>query len=481
MEDSYTVHRRRKSEAAKRRDKKASEAHRISLEGAFDAVDAVDDVVDEKKNTNNCQTTTDENNDKKISIENEKSSDEDKRSSSKARSKNVNVSEARLDMVKNRTDEKTESTKYSEIQSSNLSLLNLDESTNKHDDSTDKCPPIINKQIKKRHKSSKHEKKIHDLPKQYESNEKKISTSSGKKIIPLDNSNLMKDFQRIQKKEFFEKRCSNIIIDDEHDDGLSPDIFNKPKHKNFNKNNSRQSSQENTTQIESNIIENIKSDVSKNSKSKIWLFFDVFKFKKTPVIEDNNKTIKTISEISKTLSINYNNDKQNSNERRKIVVIYENIKKIRREFKYFVDENHCEIDNIRKLRNLCIIEFILFIIYCGLGAFVFRFTEGAFETFYKCGVKRVKRDFLDSLWNYSHNMREDEWKSMARRKLMEFEEQLHTAHEAGLHSYSGQKSWTFLNAVVYCFSVITKIGNICYFFQLSFVVIFFSPLQVTIY
>ncbi|XP_044006374.1 uncoordinated protein 58 isoform X1 [Aphidius gifuensis] len=445
MEDSYTVHRRRKSEAAKRRDKEASEAHRKSLELAVAVA-----VVDEKKNTNDCQTTTtDENNDKKISIKNKKSSDERKRSSSKTRSKDVNVSEAKLDMVKNRTDEKIESTKYSEKQSSNLSLLNLDESTNKHDDSTGHS--IINKQIKKRHKSNKHEKKSLDLPKEYENNQEKILTSSGKKIIPLDNSNLMKDFQRIQKKEFFERRISNIIIDDEHDDGLSPDIFNKPK----NKNNSRRSFQEDNSEIELNIIGNNESNISKNSKSKIWSLLDIFKFKKTPVIEENN--VKAISEISKTSSIN-TNDEKNLNEKRKIVVIYKNIKKIRQEFKYFIDENQYEIDNIRKIRNLCIIEFILFIIYCGLGAFVFRFTEGAFETFYKCGVKRVKRDFLDNLWNYSHNMREDEWKSMARRKLMEFEEQLHTAHEAGLHSYSGQKSWTFLNAVVYCFSVITKIG-----------------------
>ncbi|XP_067210386.1 trichohyalin isoform X2 [Linepithema humile] len=128
------------------------------------------------------------------------------------------------------------------------------------------------------------------------------------------------------------------------------------------------------------------------------------------------------------------------------------------EFKAFVAQHPHETTIIRRLRNRCLAGLLLVMIYCGLGAFVFRFVEGAFETFYKCGVKRVKRDFLDSLWNYSHNMREDDWKSMARRKLMEFEEQLHTAHEAGMHSYSGQKSWSFLNAVAYCLTVITTIG-----------------------
>ena len=129
------------------------------------------------------------------------------------------------------------------------------------------------------------------------------------------------------------------------------------------------------------------------------------------------------------------------------------------EFKAFVEQNPKETRIVRRLRNRCLSELMLVMIYCGLGAFVFRFTEGAFEAFYKCGVKRVKRDFLDTLWNYSHNLREDDWKSMARRKLMEFEEQLHTAHEAGVHTYSGQRSWSFLNAVVYCLTVITTIGE----------------------
>ncbi|KOX73074.1 TWiK family of potassium channels protein 18 [Melipona quadrifasciata] len=134
------------------------------------------------------------------------------------------------------------------------------------------------------------------------------------------------------------------------------------------------------------------------------------------------------------------------------------MKDVVQEFKAFVAQNPKEADIVRELRNRCMTELMLVMIYCGLGAFIFRFTEGAFETFYKCGVKRVKRDFLDSLWNYSHNLREDDWKSMARRKLMEFEEQLHTAHEAGVHTYSGQRSWSFLNAVVYCLTVITTIG-----------------------
>lgn len=47
---------------------------------------------------------------------------------------------------------------------------------------------------------------------------------------------------------------------------------------------------------------------------------------------------------------------------------------------------------------------------------------------------------------------------MARTKLRKFEEEVQVAFDAGLTSYSGQSSWSFLNSWVYCFSVITTIG-----------------------
>lgn len=93
---------------------------------------------------------------------------------------------------------------------------------------------------------------------------------------------------------------------------------------------------------------------------------------------------------------------------------------------------------------------------------MFRYTEGAFETFYKCGVKRVKRDFLNGLWTDSRRMGEEQWKQVARRKLVEFEEQLHDAFEAGTTTYSGRSSWSFVNSAIYCFTVVTTIGNVWY-------------------
>lgn len=113
------------------------------------------------------------------------------------------------------------------------------------------------------------------------------------------------------------------------------------------------------------------------------------------------------------------------------------------------------------VRNRCIAHFVLLSILVGTGGLIFRFVEGAFENFYKCGVRRVKREFVDELWDSSHNMREDDWKDLARSKLRGFEDELHNAHEAGLRSYSGLSAWTFINGVVFCMTIVTTIGECC--------------------
>jgi hypothetical protein len=132
---------------------------------------------------------------------------------------------------------------------------------------------------------------------------------------------------------------------------------------------------------------------------------------------------------------------------------------VRHEWNSFLGEHRDQWNRIIAQRNRCLGALVIMSIYCGLGGLLFRFTEGAFEAFYKCGVKRVKRDFVDSLWLGSHHLIEDDWKSQARRKLMELETQLHAAHEAGVTTYSGQRSWSFLNAVLYCLTVVTTIGK----------------------
>ncbi|KAL4708605.1 hypothetical protein ACJJTC_014213 [Scirpophaga incertulas] len=126
-----------------------------------------------------------------------------------------------------------------------------------------------------------------------------------------------------------------------------------------------------------------------------------------------------------------------------------------RKFKY---EQRVECEKIRLLRNKCACDLILIIILCGLGGMMFKTLEGSYEDNFKCNSRSVKRDFIEALWRGSHYLREEDWKSMARKKLYEFENQLHTTFEAGIASYSGQRSWNFMNSFVYCLTVITTIG-----------------------
>ncbi|XP_053619438.1 muscle M-line assembly protein unc-89-like [Plodia interpunctella] len=124
----------------------------------------------------------------------------------------------------------------------------------------------------------------------------------------------------------------------------------------------------------------------------------------------------------------------------------------------FKREYEQDYTKIKLQRNRCVCDLLLLIIMCGLGGMMFKSLEGSFENAYKCGTRGVKRDFIESLWRGSHYLKEEDWKSMARKKLFEFEEQLHTAHEAGVTSYSGQRSWNFMNSFVYCLTLITTIG-----------------------
>ncbi|BFG04840.1 uncharacterized protein DMAD_03705 [Drosophila madeirensis] len=116
------------------------------------------------------------------------------------------------------------------------------------------------------------------------------------------------------------------------------------------------------------------------------------------------------------------------------------------------------MEELRCLRNTCVSHCICLALLLGFGGLMFRYTEGASENIYKCEVRKVKRDFIDNLWVVSHNMREDDWKSMARQKLRKFEDELNTLAEMGLRRYPGQKSWNFVNCFIYCWTVITTIG-----------------------
>lgn len=53
----------------------------------------------------------------------------------------------------------------------------------------------------------------------------------------------------------------------------------------------------------------------------------------------------------------------------------------------------------------CICMLMVMLIMCGLGGIAFRYLEGNWENMYKCGTKRVRRNFIDDLWKYSQNLR----------------------------------------------------------------------------
>ncbi|KAH8358062.1 hypothetical protein KR084_001515 [Drosophila pseudotakahashii] len=116
------------------------------------------------------------------------------------------------------------------------------------------------------------------------------------------------------------------------------------------------------------------------------------------------------------------------------------------------------MEELRQLRNKCIAHLICLAMLLGFGGLLFRYTEGAAENIYKCEVRKVKRDFIDKLWDVSHNMREEDWKSLARHKLRTFEDELNNLAELGLRRYPGQKSWNFVNCFIFCWTVITTIG-----------------------
>nr|XP_016930491.1 uncharacterized protein LOC108010163 isoform X1 [Drosophila suzukii] len=116
------------------------------------------------------------------------------------------------------------------------------------------------------------------------------------------------------------------------------------------------------------------------------------------------------------------------------------------------------MEELRQLRNKCVAHLICLAMLLGFGGLIFRYTEGAAENIYKCEVRKVKRDFIDKLWDVSHNMREEDWKSLARHKLRTFEDELNNLAELGLRRFPGQKSWNFVNCFIFCWTVITTIG-----------------------
>ena len=95
-----------------------------------------------------------------------------------------------------------------------------------------------------------------------------------------------------------------------------------------------------------------------------------------------------------------------------------------------------------------------------LGGFLFQFIESENSTF-QCGVKKVRRDFVDVLWSQSQTDNEWAWKSLTRQKLNDLENQLLEAvDKSGVKTFSaGQTTWNLTNTIIYTISLMTTIGN----------------------
>ena len=98
-----------------------------------------------------------------------------------------------------------------------------------------------------------------------------------------------------------------------------------------------------------------------------------------------------------------------------------------------------------------------------LGRMLFKYFvylhEGWHESRYKCGALRIRRHFIDELWEQSAILPEDEWRTLARQRLVDFEDQLHEAFSAGLTTYSGKRTWGFWDAVAFSMTTVATIGT----------------------
>ena len=112
--------------------------------------------------------------------------------------------------------------------------------------------------------------------------------------------------------------------------------------------------------------------------------------------------------------------------------------------------------NIR-LHWLTIVVFLCFIQIFWLTDLLSK--TGWHETRYKCGALRIRRYFIEELWEQSALLPEDEWRTMARQKLVEFEDQLHEAFSAGLTSYSGKRTWGYWDGVAFSMTTVSTIGK----------------------
>ncbi|EFX79801.1 hypothetical protein DAPPUDRAFT_212348 [Daphnia pulex] len=126
--------------------------------------------------------------------------------------------------------------------------------------------------------------------------------------------------------------------------------------------------------------------------------------------------------------------------------------------KYVLNECPASWRTIRSGMSWCCLLLIINGAFWLFGGLLFASLEGWHESRYKCGALRIRRHFIEELWEQSAILPEDEWRELARQRLIDFEDQLHEAFSAGLTSYTGKRTWGFWDAVAFSMTTVSTIG-----------------------
>ncbi|KAK2575321.1 hypothetical protein KPH14_008167 [Odynerus spinipes] len=103
--------------------------------------------------------------------------------------------------------------------------------------------------------------------------------------------------------------------------------------------------------------------------------------------------------------------------------------------------------------------FVIVLLYSIAGAMVFVTVEGTHEDILHFNIRKERNRTIETirqLWDDEEDG--ERWKGGARNELMKYEEHLYEFYKRGVTD-RGQKVWTFWNAVFYCGTIYTTIGE----------------------
>jgi len=103
---------------------------------------------------------------------------------------------------------------------------------------------------------------------------------------------------------------------------------------------------------------------------------------------------------------------------------------------------------------------IIFVIYTFIGAFLFRVIEGGHEYHHKKEIAKVGWDILESMWNTSAAVKQNEaaFKLLLKRELKKYERKLLESYGEGISTPSDGRDWDFMGSLFYSATITTTIG-----------------------